>query len=149
MAVASPPGTIREQLFSWPIDELDINLLQVSNSVASRCSLVRASKIRKMKGACYAQPISVGGTRQPDRREFVRMAGSGLLVRAGSGVHLANWVAPTVGTKALGSPLGFSLRDVAQEAHLDFLQVCGGDATKKYILETTGSGVQHFVPRKG
>ena len=70
------------------------------------------------------------------------MAGSGLLIRAGSGVRLANWTAASkVAPKAVGSPLGFSLRDVAHEAHLDFLQVCGGDTTKKYILETTGSGV--------
>ena len=44
-------------------------------------------------------------------------------------------------TKGLGSPLGYSLQDVAQEAHLAFFQVCGGDKSKKYILETTGSGV--------
>jgi hypothetical protein len=39
------------------------------------------------------------------------------------------------------SPLGYSMQDVAREAHLEFLQVCGGDTSKKYILETTGSGV--------
>jgi hypothetical protein len=40
-----------------------------------------------------------------------------------------------------GAPLGYSMRDVAREARLEFLQVCGGDTSKKYILETTGSGV--------
>jgi enediyne biosynthesis protein E4 len=39
------------------------------------------------------------------------------------------------------SPLGYSIQDVARDARLDFLQVCGGDTSKKYILETTGSGV--------
>jgi enediyne biosynthesis protein E4 len=39
------------------------------------------------------------------------------------------------------SPLGYSMQDVAREARLEFLQVCGGDTSKKYILETTGSGV--------
>jgi hypothetical protein len=33
------------------------------------------------------------------------------------------------------------MREGAQEAHLDFLHVCGGDKSKKYIIETTGSGV--------
>jgi enediyne biosynthesis protein E4 len=39
------------------------------------------------------------------------------------------------------SPLGYSLTDVAQQAGIHFNHVCGGDAGKKYILETTGSGV--------
>jgi hypothetical protein len=37
-------------------------------------------------------------------------------------------------------PLGYSIRDVARAARLDFIQVCGGDTSKKYILETTGAG---------
>lgn len=72
--------------------------------------------------------------RLPSRREFFRMAGSGLLWHALPSTSLT-------ATKALGSPLGYTLQDLAQEAHLDFLQVCGGDKSKKYILETTGSGV--------
>ena len=43
-----------------------------------------------------------------------------------------------------GSPLGYAIQDVTREARLDFLQVCGGDTSKKYILETTGSGVAFF-----
>jgi enediyne biosynthesis protein E4 len=39
------------------------------------------------------------------------------------------------------APLGYTIKDVAHEARLDFVQVCGGDSGKKYILETTGSGV--------
>jgi hypothetical protein len=39
------------------------------------------------------------------------------------------------------APLGYSIRDVAREARLDFLQASGGDSNKKYILETTGAGV--------
>jgi hypothetical protein len=80
----------------------------------------------------------------PTRRSFLRLAGSGLLVQAGlqlgvpriaaaSGLH-----APT--TEAV-RPLGYTIQDVAQESGLDFLQVCGGDQSKKYIIETTGSGV--------
>ena len=72
------------------------------------------------------------------------MAGSGLFLRAGSHLGLAQLSTPSASksaTRALGSPLGYSLQDVAREAHLDFLQVCGGDTSKKYILETTGSGV--------
>lgn len=44
------------------------------------------------------------------------------------------------GDKTL-APLGYSIHDVAREARLDFLQVSGGDSSKKYILETTGAGV--------
>ena len=45
-----------------------------------------------------------------------------------------------MGGKAL-APLGYTIKDVAHEAGLEFVQVCGGDSGKKYILETTGSGV--------
>jgi len=72
------------------------------------------------------------------------MTGSGLLLLAGSELGLAQAGAqakPRTVSKAFGSPLGYSLQDVAHEAGLDFLQVCGGDKVKKYILETTGSGV--------
>lgn len=41
-------------------------------------------------------------------------------------------------------PLGYSVRDVAGEAGLEFLHVSGGDHEKKYIIETTGSGVAFF-----
>jgi hypothetical protein len=37
--------------------------------------------------------------------------------------------------------LGYSLTDVAQGAGLNFRHYCGGEISKKYILETTGSGV--------
>jgi hypothetical protein len=80
----------------------------------------------------------------PSRREFVRMAGSGLLLQAGSKLGLASMnAAPTArpAIKELGAPLGYSVQDVAPVAGLDFLQVCGGDQSKKYIIETTGSGV--------
>ena len=78
-----------------------------------------------------------------NRREFLRMAGCGLLLQAGSRQGLAAMgaaSAPGTVTKETTSPLGYELRDVAHEAHLDFLQVCGGDTSKKYIIETTGSG---------
>jgi hypothetical protein len=73
----------------------------------------------------------------PNRREFLRIAGSGLLLHAGAALGASR-------TSPAGSPLGYSLQDVAGDAHLDFLQVCGGDKSKKYILETTGSGVAFF-----
>ena len=41
-------------------------------------------------------------------------------------------------------PLGYTVKDVAAEAGLNFLHVSGGDQQKKYILETTGSGVAFF-----
>ncbi len=40
--------------------------------------------------------------------------------------------------------MGYSVRDVAEQAGLEFLQVSGGDHEKKYILETTGGGVAFF-----
>jgi len=43
--------------------------------------------------------------------------------------------------RAASAPLGYRVREVAEEAKLNFLQVCGGDRSKRYILETTGSGV--------
>ncbi len=86
----------------------------------------------------------IGNARLPSRRDFFRLGGLGLLLNAGSHFDLAQISTASTSpspTKGLGSPLGYSLQDVAQEAHLDFLQVCGGDKSKKYILETTGSGV--------
>jgi hypothetical protein len=74
----------------------------------------------------------------PTRREFLRLAGCGLALQATAkaGLSLAG-----LAQQSTPSSLGYSIQDVAVEAHLDFLQVCGGDTSKKYILETTGSGV--------
>jgi hypothetical protein len=86
----------------------------------------------------------LAATRLPGRRDFLRLAGSGLLLQTGSNFGLGRMGATTMPrpvVKELGSPLGYSLQDVAHEARLDFIQVCGGDKAKKYILETTGSGV--------
>jgi enediyne biosynthesis protein E4 len=75
----------------------------------------------------------------PTRREFIRLAGAGIALYAGSkGELVAKGLTPRGAVP--GSQLGYRIRDVAREAHLDFLQVCGGDTSKKYILETTGSG---------
>jgi len=68
------------------------------------------------------------------------VSGAGSRIAQAAGIAGAGPVTP----KALGAPLGFSLRDVAAEAQLNFFQVCGGDKTKKYIMETTGSGVAFF-----
>jgi hypothetical protein len=56
----------------------------------------------------------------------------------------------TPGQRAFASPveapnqLGYTVREIAAEAGLDFLHVSGGEHAKKYILETTGSGVALF-----
>jgi hypothetical protein len=74
----------------------------------------------------------------------LRIAGSSLLLQAGVtlGAGQATTGEPKRGAiKTSEAPLGYSLQDVADDAHLDFFQVCGGDKSKKYILETTGSGV--------
>jgi enediyne biosynthesis protein E4 len=81
------------------------------------------------------------------RRHFLGLAGAELLLGSSSQAVKAarlmerNWPgAEAVDGKAL-VPLGYTIKDVAHEAKLEFEQVCGGDSSKKYILETTGSGV--------
>jgi hypothetical protein len=83
----------------------------------------------------------IAGALLPSRREFIRLAATGLLIQAGSNLGLARLSAIPAQQTVAGLPLGYSLRDVAHEAGLEFFQVCGGDTSKKYILETTGSGV--------
>ena len=81
------------------------------------------------------------------RRDFLRAAAAGVVLQAGSGLAGATGKpasAPQASLKPLGAPLGFSMRDVAADAGLNFQQICGGDRTKKYIMETTGSGVAFF-----
>ena len=102
------------------------------------------SKDRRCVDTLRQPPSRIAITSLPNRREFIRVAGAVLFVQAGSHLGLAQLSATSASqpsTKALGSPLGYSVEDVAREARLDFLQVCGGDTSKKYILETTGSGV--------
>jgi enediyne biosynthesis protein E4 len=83
----------------------------------------------------------------PTRRQFLRQAGFAAALHAAPMSNLtsnlaADNLAPASSDLKTPVPqLGYSVRDVAREAHLDFVQVCGGDASKKYILETTGSGV--------
>jgi enediyne biosynthesis protein E4 len=83
----------------------------------------------------------------PTRRQFLRQAGFAAALHATPRNNLTsnltgdNLAPAHPDLKTPGPQLGYSVRDVAREAHLDFLQVCGGDASKKYILETTGSGV--------
>jgi hypothetical protein len=75
------------------------------------------------------------------------LAGSGLLLQAAtpSGLAIVNPAfAGQMGKGEAGMPLGYLVRDIAHEAGLDFLQVCGGDTSKKYIIETSGSGVAFF-----
>ncbi len=73
------------------------------------------------------------------RREFMRFCRGALLLCAGPRQILLG--AGAARSAKADAPLGYSLREVAQEAGLEFVQVCGGDKSKKYILETTGSGV--------
>jgi hypothetical protein len=81
------------------------------------------------------------------RRHFLRGAGAGMLLGATSRFAQAIGI-PDKGSmpaaRRVGSPLGYSMRDVAADAQLTFFQVCGGDRSKKYIMETTGSGVAFF-----
>jgi len=53
---------------------------------------------------------------------------------------------PTLGERRSGieGELGYSFADIARLAGLDFRHHCGGEQRKKYILETTGSGVAFF-----
>ncbi len=76
---------------------------------------------------------TIPGGFSPSRRDVLRLLGYGLAWEAGAKTLLA--------AESKMSPLGYSIRDVAQEARLDFQQVCGGASSKKYIIETTGSGV--------
>ncbi len=76
-----------------------------------------------------------------DRRLLLKAAGGGLL----SAVLLPaarSLASPPADPES--KPLGYTVRDIAAEARLDFLQVAGGDRAKKYIIETTGSGVAFF-----
>jgi hypothetical protein len=41
-------------------------------------------------------------------------------------------------------PLGYTVSEIADKSGLDFVHVSGGDRDKKYIIETTGSGVAFF-----
>ncbi len=81
------------------------------------------------------------------RRSLLRLGGFQLLIggayQQGMAARLLESVRSgpePVGGLAL-APLGYAIKDVAHEAGLEFVQVCGGDSAKKYILETTGSGV--------
>ena len=89
------------------------------------------------------QPLKLAGDDLLNRRTFLRLAGSGLLLphRSMFGVAQLRSDEPKAPAVKPGSPLGYSIEDIARDAHLDFHHVCGGDQSKKYILETTGSGV--------
>jgi enediyne biosynthesis protein E4 len=78
------------------------------------------------------------------RRDFLRLTGGALLFGTGARYGFpatAGWSNVPALQSAPTSPLGYTLNDAADKAGLDFLQVCGGDKSKKYIIETTGSGV--------
>jgi enediyne biosynthesis protein E4 len=52
--------------------------------------------------------------------------------------------APELASRPSAPPLDYRLSDITQKAGIRFSHVCGGDSSKKYILETTGSGVAFF-----
>ena len=79
-----------------------------------------------------------------DRRQLLKAAGAGLVAAVLPSDALA-WAVPTQSAaQATTRPLGYTVRDVASASGLHFLHVSGGDKSKKYILETTGSGVAFF-----
>lgn len=76
-----------------------------------------------------------------DRRSFLKGAAAGLLI---STLPDTLWASEPDQAIAASRSLGYSVQDVAAEAGLKFLHVSGGDKGKKYIIETTGSGVAFF-----
>jgi enediyne biosynthesis protein E4 len=92
-----------------------------------------------------AQEVSAGGL--STRRHFLRLAGSQLLLgrlvqnaKAARMLQNATSGLPPISGTPL-APLGYTIKDVAHQAGLEFFQICGGEGSKTYILETTGSGV--------
>ncbi len=80
------------------------------------------------------------------RRYFLRLAGLPLLMsgpcQQGIAARLLESTSkPDAMSGKPLAPLGYTIKDVAHQARLEFIQVCGGDISKKYIVETTGSGV--------
>ncbi len=74
-------------------------------------------------------------------------AGRRSLLKAGGATLFSSLLPRTahaLSSAVASKPLGYTVREVAQEARLDFLQVSGGEHSKRYILETTGSGVAFF-----
>ena len=76
-----------------------------------------------------------------NRRFALRILGTELVAAAVAGSPLLRAAALPQQTKSSVASLGYSLSDVAKSAGLNFKHFCGGDQSKKYILETTGSGV--------
>lgn len=77
------------------------------------------------------------------RRSLMRVAGTGLLTSL-LPPGIAELGTPAPGDAEKKTPLTFSVHEVAAAAGLRFDHVSGGDRQKKYILETTGSGVAFF-----
>src|SRR5271156_1906741 len=92
------------------------------------------------------RPSGAGrGFCETTRRRFLRLAASQLLLRglplSAMPARLLQSPVATPQPPSGPAPLGYTIRDVARAAGLDFVQVCGGETGKTYILETTGSGV--------
>jgi len=80
-------------------------------------------------------------SKEQGRRRFLKGASGSLLSTALS--RSARALVPFL-PLATGAPLGYTVRDIANEAGVNFLHVSGGEHEKKYIIETTGSGVAFF-----
>jgi hypothetical protein len=79
----------------------------------------------------------------PSRRDFLRSAAVNVALGVSATALGATGLvgrAQQIDTTR-DRPLGFGIKDVAREAKLNFINVCGGTRSKRYILETTGSGV--------
>ncbi|MEO8737280.1 MAG: VCBS repeat-containing protein, partial [Edaphobacter sp.] len=79
----------------------------------------------------------------PSRRDFLRSAAANVALGVSASAFGATGFVASAQQidNAKERPLGFSIKDVAREAKLDFINICGGTSSKRYILETTGSGV--------
>ena len=61
--------------------------------------------------------------------------------RALQGFHPSQGSHDSTFNKAKEAPLGVRFINIAKQAGIDFFCIFGGLETKKYIIETTGSGV--------
>lgn len=80
-----------------------------------------------------------------NRRSVLRSLAQGSLILPFSNRLLAGSLAvahPRTDAPATG--LGYSFVDIARTARLNFRHYCGDEQSKKYILETTGSGAAFF-----
>src|SRR4051794_7184285 len=88
--------------------------------------------------AAFDDPVSLN-IAMWTRRHFAALLAMGTSPARGQGVSTRN-VAPTPRGKPSGLPFHARFTDVAADAGLRSPVICGGTATKSYILETVGCG---------